>query len=238
MTISHPVITDVGFRGDPAHASSVVKVLAGAGQATPPGRSIKRSLQLRYTAHAIRNRGVCGCRADTDMAKAAPAAKQSSRAVAGTTGVQATAWGKRTGRVNWGPSAAGGVDPQPDGIIHKPSDGRQRRGCGHSKRRSCGTAQPAGEPRATGRGTLSQRPGVPLGRKSDYGTKTHSEEIETVVAYKRVLQVSKRGPLIPLPKTRADFGVARTRAASLVNSTTGEKCACLQRLFFHLCLPV
>src|SRR5437867_2557195 len=107
MTINHPVITDVGLRGDPAHASSVVKVLAGAGQATPPGRSIKRSLQLRYTTHVIRNRGICGCRAGTDMAKAVPATKKSSQAVVGTTGVRTTAWGEWTDRVNWGPSVAG-----------------------------------------------------------------------------------------------------------------------------------
>ena len=150
MMISHPVITDVGIRGDPAHESLVVKVLAGAGQATPPGRSIKRTLQLRYTAHAIRNRGVCGCRASTNVAKAAPAAKKSSRAVAGTTGVRTAAWGERTGGVNWGPSAAGEQVSQPDGIIHKPSGGPQRRGCGHSKRRTGRTIQPAGEPRATG----------------------------------------------------------------------------------------
>ena len=150
MTINHPVITDVGSRGDPAHASSVVKVLAGAGQATPPGRSIKQTLQLRYTAHAIRNRGVCGCRAGTDVAKAAPATKKSLNAVAGTTGVRTTAWGEGTDRVNWGPSVAGGLVPQPGVIIHKPPSSRQRRRCGHSKRRAGRTIQPVGEPRATG----------------------------------------------------------------------------------------
>jgi len=40
--------------GDPAHASSVVKALAEAGRANSPGRSIKRMLQLRYTAYLIR----------------------------------------------------------------------------------------------------------------------------------------------------------------------------------------
>src|SRR5262245_49972251 len=134
MTISHIVITDVGARGNPAHASSVVKVLAGAGRARPPGRSIKRTSQLRYTTRAFRNRGVCGCRAATDMAKAAPATKKSSKAVAGTTGVQTAAWGQRTGGVNWGPSIAGGLCPQLNGIIHKPLSGFLRRGCGHSKR--------------------------------------------------------------------------------------------------------
>ena len=150
MMISHPVITDVGIRGDPAHESLVVKVLAGAGQATPPGRSIKRTLQLRYTTHAVRNRGVCGCRASTNVAKAVPAAKKSSSAVAGTTGARRAAWGERTGGVNWGPSAAGEQVSQPGGIIHKPSGGWQRRRCGHSKRRSDRTAEPDGEPRATG----------------------------------------------------------------------------------------
>src|SRR5260370_38586235 len=120
MTINHPVITNVGVWGNPAHESLVVKALAGAGQATSPGRSIKRSLQLRYTAHVFRNRGTCGCRADADMAKAAPAAKESSRAVAGTTGVRPTARGEWIGRVNWGPPAAGRLVPEPDGIIPNP----------------------------------------------------------------------------------------------------------------------
>ncbi len=144
------MITDVGFRGNPPHASSVVKALAGAGQAIPPGRSIKRKLQLRYATHAIRNRGVWGCRASTKVAKAASAMKALLRAVAGTPGVRVTAWGERTGGVNWGPSGAGGLNPRCDGIIHKPAHGRQRRRCGHSKRRSGRTIQPVGEPRATG----------------------------------------------------------------------------------------
>src|SRR5712691_1368887 len=100
MMISHPVITNTVNRGDPGRESLVVKVLAGAGQATPPGRSIKRMLQLRYTTHAFRKRGVCGCRASTNLAKAVPAAKKSSRAVVGTTGVRTAAWGERTGGVN------------------------------------------------------------------------------------------------------------------------------------------
>src|SRR5438045_3353491 len=132
--ISHLAITDAGSRGDPTRESSVVKVLAGAGRTTLPGRSIKQTLQLRYTAHAFRNRGDSGCRAGTDMAKAVPAAKKSSKAVAGTTGVQTAAWDERTVGVNWGPSTAGGLVPQPDGIIHNPLGGRQRRRCGHSKR--------------------------------------------------------------------------------------------------------
>ena len=54
-----------GKWGDPAHASSVVKALAEAGRANSPGRSIKRMLQLRYTAHLIRIGGTRGCRAAT-----------------------------------------------------------------------------------------------------------------------------------------------------------------------------
>jgi len=140
-----------GRWGDPTQESSVVNVLAGAGQTRLPGRSIKRTLQLRYTAHVNRIRGVCGCRARTDWAKAIPAAKKSSKAAAGTTGVRAAAWGERTGGVNWGPSAAGELVSQPGGIIHNPPGGRQRRGCGHSKPRAGRTIEPAGEPRATGR---------------------------------------------------------------------------------------
>ena len=149
MTMNHPVITDAG-RGDPTCESSVVKALARAGRATSPGRSIKRMLQLRYATHAFWNCGTCGCRASAKVAKAVPAMKTASKAVAGTTGVRVAAWDERTGRVNWGPSAAGGLDPQPDGITHKPLGGRQRCRCGHSKRRSGRTIEPAGEPRATG----------------------------------------------------------------------------------------
>src|SRR6266704_6628936 len=145
MTMNHPLIADLGFRGDPAQESSVVKVLAGAGQATPPGRSIKRMLQLRYASHLVRSRGNCGCRAAPNTAKAIPVRKASSYALTGTTGVRATAWGEGTGRENWGPSEAGGLFPQPSGIIHKPLGGRQRRRCGHSKRRSGRTIQPVGE---------------------------------------------------------------------------------------------
>src|SRR4029077_6535681 len=55
MTISHLVITDVDERGDPIHGSSAVKVLAGEGNATPLGRSGKRTPgKVRDTIHAIR----------------------------------------------------------------------------------------------------------------------------------------------------------------------------------------
>jgi len=108
MTMKPSSHNRLGRRGDPAQESSVVKVLAGAGQAEPPGRSIKRMLQLRYAPHWIRNRGTCGCRAAANSAKTEPAMKASSKAVVGTTGVRATAWRKGTDRVNWGPSAAGG----------------------------------------------------------------------------------------------------------------------------------
>ena len=191
--MNHPVITDVGFRGDPAHASSVVKVLAEAGRATPPGRSIKRTLQLRYTAHVIRNRGVCGGRAGTDRAKAVPAAKELSSAAAGTTGVRATAWGEGTGRVNWGPSAAGGLDPQPDGIIHKPLGRRQRRRCGHSKRRADRTIQPDGEPRATGPAVVVRSSRCRLVARPTTD-KPPRNEIPTVMAYKRTPARPRRWP--------------------------------------------
>jgi hypothetical protein len=151
MTMNHLVITDVGERGDPIHASSVVKVLAGAGQATPTGHSMKRTLQLRNATHEIRKAW--------DKVVVEPmqrwrrpksVRKISSRALAGTTGEQVMARGERISRVNWGPSAAGESVSQPDGIRHKPEGGLQRRRCGHSKRRSGRTIQPAGEPRATG----------------------------------------------------------------------------------------
>ena len=192
--MNHPVIIDVGLRGDPAHESSVVNALAGAGPATPPGRSIKRTWQLRYTFHRFRNRGVCGCRAGTDMAKAIPVVKESSSAATGTTGVRATAWGERIGRVNWGPSAAGGRFPQPGGIIHKPSGGRQRRRGGHSKRRSGRTIQPAGEPRATGPAVLVRN----LRCRLDASPTTEQRperEIRTVTAYKLASIRRRRWPL-------------------------------------------
>src|SRR6266511_1473203 len=195
MTINHPVITDVGTWGDPAHASSVVNVLAGAGQATLPGRSINRTLQLRYAAHQIRSRGVCGCRAGADVAKAAPATMQSSKAVAGTTGVQTAAWGERTGRVNWGPSTASGELPQPDGIIHKPSGSRQRRRCGHSKRRAGRTIQLAGEPRATGPAVAVRSSQCRLVARPTTD-KTLGNEIPTVTAYKRARTRTRRWPLL------------------------------------------
>src|SRR5439155_25668495 len=52
-----------GQWGDPAHASSVVKVLTEAGQANSPGRNMKRMLQLRYTTHLTWIGGTSGCRA-------------------------------------------------------------------------------------------------------------------------------------------------------------------------------
>jgi hypothetical protein len=183
----------MGHWGDPAHESSVVKVLAEAGRATPPGRSIKRTLQLRYTAHAFRNRGVCGGRASTDLAKATPTTKASSKAVVGTTGVRATAWGEGIGRVNWGPSAAGGLDPQLGGIIHKPPGGRPRRRCGHSKQRASRTIEPAGEPRATGPAVAVRSSGCRLVVRP-ITDKTPRTEIPAVTAYKRALIRPRRWP--------------------------------------------
>ena len=190
--MNHTVITDVG-RGDPTHASSVVKALVGAGRATPPGRSIKRTLQLRYATHAVRTCGTCGCRARAKAAKAIPAMKASSSAIAGTTGVRATAWGERTGGVNWGPSAAGGLVPQPDGIIHKPLGGRPRCRCGHSKRRSGRTAQPVGEPRATGPAVVVRGRWCRLDA-SPTTDEPPATEIPTVAAYKQALTRRRRWP--------------------------------------------
>ena len=149
--MSHPVITDVNIEGDLVHASSVVKAPVGAGRATPPGRSIKRTLQLRYADLAgSEARGKVVAEPVQRRRRLRSARKTLSQTLVGTTGVRATARDERTGRVNWGPSAAGGLVPQPGGIIHKPPGGRQRRRCGHSKRRASRTIQPVGEPRATG----------------------------------------------------------------------------------------
>ena len=191
--MNHPVIADLGTWGDPVQESSVVKALAGAGQAAPPGRSIKRMLQLRYASHLVRSRGDCGCRAAPNTAKAIPVRKASSYALTGTTGVRATAWGEGTGGVNWGLSAAGGLFPQPGGIMHKPSGGLQRRRCGHSKRRADRTIQPDGEPRATGlavvvRGCWCRLVARPI------TDKTPGTEIPTVTAYKRALTRPRRWP--------------------------------------------
>src|SRR6266498_1402273 len=147
-----------GKWGDPAHESSAVNVLTGAGPASAPGRSIKQTLPLRYDPHLIRISGICGCRARADGAKAITNAEEI---------ITGTRWdhrstddgmGARTDRVNWGPSAAGARAQGQAGIIHKPPGGWQRLGCGHSKRRADRTIQPVGEPRATGRACSRQRP--------------------------------------------------------------------------------
>src|SRR6267378_1285580 len=182
-----------GQWGDPAHASSVVKALAEAGRANSPGRSIKRMLQLRYTVHLIRIGGTCGCRAGTDMAKTEPALKALSSADVGTTGVRATAWRVRTGRVNWGPSEAGASARGRVGIIHKPPGGIQRRGYGHSKRRAGRTIQPVGEPRAIGpvvlvRGSRCRLDARPITEQ------TPRTEIQTVTAYKLAVIRPRRWP--------------------------------------------
>lgn len=192
--MNHPVITDVGLRGDPAQASSVVKAPVGAGRATPPGRSMKRMLQLRYASLAgSETQGHVVAEPMQRWRRPTSARKTSLNALAGATGVRATARGERTGRVNWGPSGAGGLVPRSGGIIHKPLGGFQRRRCGHSKQRSGRTLQPAGEPRATGpavvvrssrcrlvaRPTADQMPGT---------------EIPTVTAYKPVWMHRRRWP--------------------------------------------
>src|SRR2546425_9999 len=158
-----------------------------------PGRSIKPTLQPRYATHLVRSRGVCGRRAVANSAKTEPARKTSSRAIAGATGVRATAWGERTGRVNWGPSAAGGLVPQPGGIIHNPLGGRQRRRCGHSKRQAGRTIQPAGEPRATGPAVVVRSSRCRLVARPTTG-KTPGNETPTVTAYKRARIRPRRWP--------------------------------------------
>ena len=195
MTIAHLVITDVDERGDPIHESSVVKVLAGAGQATPLGRSVRRTSQKpRHTSHAIRKtwNNVIAEPLST-WRRPMSGRKISSRALSGITGVQAAARGERIGRVKWGPSAASELVSQPDGIMHKPEGGRQRRRCGRSKLRSGRTTQPAGEPRATGpvvqvrslRCRLVARP---------ITDPTPRTEIRTVPAYKPACQRWRRWP--------------------------------------------
>jgi hypothetical protein len=193
MTIAHLVITDVDERGDPIHESSVVKVLAGAGQATPLGRSVRRTSQKpRHTSHAVRKtwNNVIAEPLST-WRRPMSGRKISSRALSGITGVQAAARGERIGRVKWGPSAASELVSQPDGIMHKPEGGRQRRRCGRSKLRSGRTTQPAGEPRATGpvvqvrslRCRLVARP---------ITDPTPQTEIRTVPAYKPAWQRWRR----------------------------------------------
>src|SRR5258706_3149293 len=182
-----------GQWGDPAHASSVVKALAAAGQANSPGRSIKRMLQLRYATHLIRIGGMSGCRAGAKTAKTAPVLKASSNADAGTTGVRATAWRAMTGGVNWGPSEAGASARGRVGIIHKPPGGIQRRGYGHSKRRAGRTIQPAGEPRAIGPAVLVRGSRCRLDA-SPITEQTPRTEIRTVTAYKLAVRRPRRWP--------------------------------------------
>src|SRR3990172_652513 len=194
MTMNHPVITDVDFRGDPVHESSVVKAPVGAGRATPPGRSIKRTLQLRYADLAGSEvRGSVVAEPMQRGRRLVSASRPLSQTLAGTTGVRATARDERIGRVNWGPSVAGGLFPQPGGIIHKPPGGWQRRRCGHSKRRSGRTIQPAGEPRATGLTVVVRGAGRRLVARPTTD-KTPRTEIPTVTAYKRARKCPRRWP--------------------------------------------
>lgn len=154
---------------------------------------MKPTLQPRYATHLVRIRGVCGCRAAANSAKTQPAVKTSLRAIAGATGVRVTAWGERTGRVNWGPSEAGEPVSQLDGIIHKPLGGSQRRRCGHSKQRAGRTIQPVGEPRATGPAVVVRSSRCRLDASPTTG-KTPRNEIPTVTAYKRARIRSRRWP--------------------------------------------
>jgi hypothetical protein len=150
-------------------------------------------LKLRDTTHAIRMWDYVVAEPLRMRRRPVSARKRSSGALAGTTGVQATARGERTDRINWGPSAAGELVSQPEGIMNKPEGGWQRRRCGHSKQRSGWTTQPVGEPRATGlavqvrnlRCRLVARPTT---------DKTPKTEIRTVTAYKRAWERSRRWP--------------------------------------------
>src|SRR3974377_452875 len=182
-----------GRWGDPAQESSVVNVLAEAGQATHPGHSMKRTLQPRYATHLVRSCGICGRRAGANSAKTEPAVKASLNATAGTTGVRVTAWSEWIGGINWGPSAVGGSDPQPGGIIHKPLGGRQRRRCGHSKRRTFRKIQPEGEPRATGPAVVVRSPRCRLVARPTTD-KTRGGETPTVTAYKQAPTRPRRWP--------------------------------------------
>src|SRR5687767_7093392 len=101
--------------------------------------------------------------------------------------------GARTDRVNWGPSAAGAIAQGQAGIIHKPAGGVQRRGCGHSKRRTGRTAKPAGEPRATGLAVVVRSSRCRLVERPTTD-KTPGMEIPTVTAYKRVRTHPRRWP--------------------------------------------
>ena len=121
------------------------------------------------------------------------ARKTLSPALAEATGVRTTARDERTGRINWGPSGAGGMDPQPGGIIPKPPGGRQRRRCGHSQRRSDRTRQPVEEPRATGLAVQVRSPRVRLDESPITETRL-GMEIRTVTAYKPVWGHRRRWP--------------------------------------------
>ena len=187
MTMDHPVITDVGLWGEPPHASSVVKAPVGAGRATPPGRSMKRMLQLRYGNLAgSETRGDVVAESVQRWRRPASARKTSSSALAGTPGVRATARGERIGRVKWGSSGGGGLVPRSGGIVHEPLDGFQRRRCGQSKQRSDRTIQPIDEPRATGLAVLARSPRCRLVARP-ITDQTPRMEIPTVTACERNL---------------------------------------------------
>jgi hypothetical protein len=117
--------------------------------------------------------------------------KQSSRALAGTTGVQATARWERTSRVNWGPSAAGELSSQPEGIMHKPKGGCRGADV------AIVSNEPAGQHNQLGsQGPLDWRfesEGFGAARSQDLTTdKTPKSEIRTVTAYKPVCKHWRR----------------------------------------------
>lgn len=193
--MSHLVITDVGERGDPIHESSVVKVLTEQGQQHRRAVAVsERRMKLRNTTHEIRKWDAVVAELLQRRRRPVSAGKQSSKALAGATGVQATARGERTNGINWGPSAAGQLVWQLEGISHKPESGWQRRRCGHSKLGSEGTTQPLGEPRATGLAVQVRRLRCRLVARP-LTDKTSQNEIRTVTAYKPVWKHWRRRPL-------------------------------------------
>ena len=196
--MSHLVIIDVGDRGDPIHESSVVKVLAGAGQAILPGRSVRRTL-VEASKHNLRDPETWDKVVAEPMQRGRrpmSVRKQSSRALAGATGVQATARKERTSGVNWGPSAAGEHSLQPEGIMHKPQGG-----C-----RGADVAIVSNEPVGQHNQLGSQGPLDSQLKSEGFGTvwsqdlsagKMPENETRAVTAYKPACQRWRRWPLRP-----------------------------------------
>ena len=187
----HVVITDVP-KSDQRHESSVVNVPSRAGQAR--FRAVALSQRCSFVNGTTRSL-VCGalwlpnlCKIGEGQAGCASLLMAHRSHRSRDDGTESS-----SGRINWGPSAAGGLVPQSGGIIHKPLGGRQRRRCGHSKRRSDRTIKPDGEPRATGLAVVvrSSRCRLDASPTTD---QTPGTEIPTVTAYKRARARSRRWP--------------------------------------------